>query len=300
MTTSDFRLITFGVCFRIDNQVYHYLIPIDDTVRDALVEMRNNFLEIYDGIAADVEEFSPAEKYATTEKLKANLNKEYLHSMNDLFHHQNHPVNHVDLAEYLPAVEYYFSEFIHNNGAKTIGVKRPNQFKALLKKKIFSFVDDTLKAVEDDVFKLDNDFDILIHDTYVEILHPAGFVFISDLEDQILLGVASTVQQLSQSIPFLDFNSIADYVTNNKARRAAKLLASIKSREDLDLTDQHKVIEKCAHLGISLVDAGGKLKTTDDKIIDLLEVLDRRSYEYDLTTSNVVEIYVANSRKKKN
>ncbi|MGN6214864.1 Kiwa anti-phage protein KwaB-like domain-containing protein [Parafilimonas sp.] len=300
MTINDFQSITFGVCFRIDNQIYHYLIPIDNTVREALVEMRNTFTELYDNINAEIENFSPTEKYASTEKLRANLNAEYLHSMNDLFHHQNHPVNNVDLSEYLPVVEYYFAEFVHNNNAKTIGVKRPNQFKALLKKKIFAFVDDTLQAVEDDVFKLDNDFDILIHDTYVEILHPAGFVFISDLEDQILLGVANTIAQLTQSIPFLNFEVIGNYVTNNNARRAAKLLASIKTREDLHLTDQHKVVEKCAHLGIALVEADGRLVVPDDKIVDLLEVLDRRSYEYDLMTNDVVEIYVANSRKKKN
>lgn len=300
MTINDFQLITFGVCFRIDNEVYHYLIPIDNTVREALVEMRNTFSDLYDGINAEIEVFSPTEKYASTEKLRANLNADYLYSMNDLFHNQNHPVNDIDLSEYLSAVEYYFAEFTHNNGAKTIGVKRPNQFKGLLRKKIFAFVDDTLKAVEDDVFKLDNDFDILIHETYVEILHPAGFVFISDLEDQILLGVANTIGQLSQSITFLDFESIGNFVTNNKARRAAKLLASIKTREDLHLTDQHKVVEKCAHLGIALIEVNGRLFTTDDKIVDLLEVLDRRSYEYDLMTNDVVEIYVANSRKQKN
>lgn len=299
MTIDDFRLVTFGICIRLDNEIYHCLVPIDNSVREALVEMRNTFISLYEGIEAEIEEFSPTQKYGSTEKLRAELSAEYLHSMNDLFHHQNQPVNTVDLSSYLPNIEYYFAQFIHKSGSKTIGVKRPNQFKALLKKQIISFVDDTMRAVKDDVFKLDNDFDILIHETFVEILHPAGFVFISDLEDQILLGVADTVSQLGQAIPFLNFEAIGAYVSNNRARRAAKLLASIRSREDLNVTEEHKVVEKCAHLGIPLVKENGKLVTDESKIVDLLEVLDRRSYEYDLTTNNVVEIYVASNRKIK-
>lgn len=301
MTINDFHQISFGVCFQVDGEIFHYRIPIDDSVREALVEMRNDFTSVYDGISEDVEDFSPTEKYGTTEKLRANLNLHYLTSMNNLFHHQNPPVNNVDLSEYLPNVEYYYGEFIHNNGAKTIGVKRPNQFKALLKKKIVRLTDDTLKAVEDNVFKLDNDFDILIHDTHVEILHPAGFIFISDLEGEILNGVNAATTQIGQAIQFINFQSIAQFVTNTNARRAAKLLASIKARNDLHLTDQHKLREKCAHLGIPLVDDGnGVFTTLDEKIVDLLEVLDRRSYEYDITVNDEIEIYVAASRKKKN
>lgn len=299
MTIDDFKSITFGVCFRVNEQPVHYRIPIDNSVREALVSMRNTFSEIYDRIDADVETFYPTEKYGTTEKLRAELNIDYLHSMNNLFHHQNPPVNNVNLAEYILMVEYYYAEFIHNNGSKTIGVKRPNQFKALLKKKVFSFIDDTLKAVQEDVFKLDNDFDVIIHDTYVEILHPAGFIFISDLEDQILQGVTQSTTHLNQVIPFINFDHIGAYIVSNNARRAAKLLASIKGRSDLSLTDKIKLTEKCAHIGIPLTEENGRLTTTEEKIVDFLEVLDRRSYEYDITTNDTVEIYVAASRKMK-
>ncbi len=150
-------------------------------------------------------------------------------------------------------------------------------------------------------FKLDNDFDFLIHDTYVEILHPSGFVFISDLDEQIIAGVNETVNQLSQAMPILNFTPIAEYITAKGARRAAKLLASIKSRNDLNLMNIQKLQSKCQLLGFHLVEDGnGKFITEEDRIIDLLEILDRRSYDYDLNTDNVVEIYIASSRRKKN
>jgi len=301
MTLEDFQLINFGICFRIGDEIVFHRIPIDDSVRKVLVDMRNQFSKTYDEINSEVEEFSPAEKYASVEKLRANLNQPYLSSLNNLFHRNNAQPNNIELGQYLAEIEFYYAEFIHNNGAKTIGVKRPNQFKALLQKKLVRIIDDTLKAFDDNVFKLDNDFDILIHDSFVEVLHPAGFIFISNLEDEILIGVNTAVTEIGNSIRFLNFQNIAAYVTNTKAKRAAKLLASIKSRNDLHLTDQNKLQEKCSHLGIPLLDDGnGIFTTTDDMIIDLLEVLDRRAYDYDITVNAEIEIYLASSRKKKN
>lgn len=158
-------------------------------------------------------------------------------------------------------------------------------------------IDDTLQAVEDDIFKLDNDFDFIIHDTYVEILHPAGFIFVSDLEAQILTGVSSTVLQLSQALPFINFDVVGDYVVRKKARRAAKLLASIKSRSDIHLTNQDRLIQKCCTQNISITtDESGRLVTSEADIVGLLEILDRRLYDYDLVEGQV-EIYVAGSRK---
>ncbi len=151
MTIEDFSSISFGICIKIGNDIIHNKIPIDNSVKETLVDMRNSFSDSYDSIPDEPEQFSPIEKYSSVEKLSVSLNQDYLASINDLFHHQNPPLNNIDLSEYLPFVDYYFAEFIHNNGAKTIGVKRPNQFKALLKKRIVRLWNDTLQAVEDDV-----------------------------------------------------------------------------------------------------------------------------------------------------
>jgi len=136
MTINDFRNVEFGVCFRVDDEVCHYKIPVDSSVKEALVEMRNTFTDLYDAIDGDVCEFEVSEKYSSSEKLRINLNQDYLASINNLYHHQNIPVNNIDLPNNLKHTEYYFAEFLHNNGSKTIGVKRPNQFKALLEKRL--------------------------------------------------------------------------------------------------------------------------------------------------------------------
>src|SRR6185437_15669268 len=149
MTIDDFRNVEFGVCFKIDDEVCHYKIPVDNTVKVALVEMRNTFFDLYDSIEGEVRRFEISEKYSPSEKLRINLNQDYLASLNNLFHHQNIPVNNIDLSRNLKDTEYYFAEFLHNNGSKYIGVKRPNQFKGLLEKKIVRLFDNTLQAVED-------------------------------------------------------------------------------------------------------------------------------------------------------
>lgn len=299
MTINDFRNIEFGACFQISGETFHYKIPVDNTVKEALVEMRNSFFESYDSISGEPDEFSVSEKYGSNEKLRINLNTDYLQSINDLFHRQNIPVNTVDVSANLPFTEYYFAEFNHNNGSKTICVKRPNSFKALLKKKMMRCIDDTLLAVEDDIFKLDNDFDFVIHDTYVEILHPAGFIFVSNLEGQVLNGVPNTIATLMQAMPYVNFEAIGDYILRKKLRNAARLLTSIKSRADIHLTCQERLSIKCATQNISVtVDENGKLITNESDIIAFLEILDRRLYDYDLVEGQP-ENYVASRRKIK-
>jgi len=161
------------------------------------------------------------------------------------------------------------------------------------------FFDNTLRAVDDDVFKLDNDFDFLIHDTFVEILHPAGFVYITDLEEQVFRSIVETTRQIGIALPFVDLVTINDYVVTKKSKRAAKLLVSINSRDDLSATNRDKLFNKCQSLGLVVVtDGNNKLAADERHIIDFLEVLDRRYYDYDLTDTNP-EIYIASSRKIK-
>lgn len=53
MTINHFRQIEFGACFQVDGETFHYKIPVDNTVKEALVEMRNQFFNAYDAISGD-------------------------------------------------------------------------------------------------------------------------------------------------------------------------------------------------------------------------------------------------------
>lgn len=295
MPIEDFRNIEFGICTIIEGQHAIVRIPIDDSVRTMLFDMHDEFYKVYFGIEGDPEQFQPSEKYGNTEKLIIPLNNENLVSLQELYNQNNIPIANVALGELANSITYYFAIFRHRNGSKQIAVKRPSTFKGLLKKKLIQFIDDTLQVLPDNVFKLDNDFDFVIHENLIDILHPTGFNFIANIDEEILRSAAATTRQLTARIQFINFNYLADFVGHSKT--AAKLVASIKSRDDLERTSQEKLLEKCARIGVNVREENGQLMPEENDIVRFLEILDRRGYDFDITDDQP-EIYVASSRKR--
>jgi hypothetical protein len=297
MPFEDFRSIEFGICSIIDGQEIIALIPIDDSVRQSLYEMHETFYNTYLAIDGNPLLFEASEKYGQDEKLTIPLNNQNLNSLNNLYNQPNIPVSNLVLSEIANKITYYFAVFHHINGAKQIAVRRPSQFKGLLKKhnKLIQLVDDTLKVVVDDIFKLDIDFDFIIHELVIDILHPTGFTFIANIEEEILRTAADATRLLTTRIAFVNFNYLANYVGHSKA--AAKLIASIKSREDLERTSMEKLIAKCQSLNVLIRVENEQIVPEDNSVIHFLQILDRREYDVDLTDDNP-EIFVASSRKK--
>src|SRR5690554_1676408 len=204
MTLDDFRNIEFGLALFIDNEESFIRVPVDNTVKEALIEMRTEFYNQFDNGGEQPENFLPSEKYASTERLIANPNEDYLSSIRELYQNTNLPVGNTDLSDAAEYIGYYFAAFHTNNGTRELAIKRPSQFKGLLKKKkkLVRWADDTLKVIPDDVFKLDHDFDFIVESNErINILHPSGFIFISDMEEQILQSAAASAAQLARRIP---------------------------------------------------------------------------------------------------
>ncbi len=296
MPIEDFRNIEFGICTIIEGQQAIVRIPIDDSVRTMLYEMHEEFYNTYFAIEGEPEQYQASEKYGATEKLIIPLNNEHLSSLRELYNQNNIPIANIALGEIANSITYYFAIFRHRNGAKQIAIKRPSQFKGLLRKKLIHLIDDTLQVLPDNIFKLDNDFDFIIHENNIDILHPTGFNFIANIEDEILRSAADATRQLSVRIQFVNFNYLADFVGHSKT--ASKLIASIKSRDDLERTSQEKLIEKCTRIGVVVREENGQLIPDEAHIVRFLEILDRRGYDFDILDDDVPEIYVAASRKR--
>lgn len=297
MAIEDFRNIEFGICTIIDGQQTVVRIPIDNSVRTTLYEMHENFYETYFGIEGDAELFQPSEKYASTEKLLVPLANENLNSLQEIYNQNDMPVANISIGEIANNISFYFAIFRHNNGSKQIAIKRPSQFKGLLRKKLIQFIDDTLQVVPDNIFKLDNDFDFIIHEVNIDILHPTGFNFIANIDEEVLRSAADSTRQLSLRIQYINFNYLADFVGHSKT--AAKLVASIKSRTDLERTCQIKLLEKCVRIGVNIREENGQILPDETDIVRFLEILDRRGYDFDIT-EDLPEIYVASSRRRVN
>ena len=296
MPIEDFRNIEFGICTIIEGQQAIVRIPIDDSVRAMLYEMQYEFYNTYFAIEGEPEQYQASEKYGSTEKLIIPLNNELLSSLRELYNQNNISIANIALGEIANSITYYFAIYRHRNGAKQIAIKRPSQFKGLLRKKLIHLIDDTLQVLPDNIFKLDNDFDFIIHENNIDILHPTGFNFIANIEDEILRSAADATRQLSVRIQFVNFNYLADFVSHSKT--AAKLIASIKSRDDLERTSQEKLIEKCNRIGVVVKEENGQLIPDEAHIVRFLEILDRRGYDFDILNDDIPEIYVAASRKR--
>lgn len=297
MAFNDFQGIEFGICVNGDEGEELLRIPIDDSVRESLSEMYDSFYEAYGSTNEAPDVFQPSEKYANTEKLTIALDHENLESLRTLYGETSIQIGDVNLPELAGKIIYYFVIFRLGPRTKKVAVKRPSQFKALLNKKLIRFIDDTLQAIPDDVFKLDIDFDFIISRHNIEILHPTGFIFIANIDQEVQRRAMEATQALGRRVAFIDFDSIAPFVGTSKT--AAKLIASIKSRDDLESTSQQKLIKICKDLGVNVRVIRGKIVPGAESMLDFLNILDRREYAVDVTTQRP-EIYLAASRKKMN
>ncbi len=206
------------------------LIPVDAEVQDALREMaaetREAMIEY-----GDPDEYQPSEKHAPQEYLTTEVNSDWATRLRHLHDANNVPLG-VGALEDPGDVFCYFARFSDSQGRKLTAVRRATQFKGLLKSRnrLLRVVDDTLQIVEDNTFKLDRDFDLLIDSTHVHILRPSGFEFIAELQEAIRDAVPGNVASIQRDIPYVEFAGIQEYASRHT--RAARLLASIRSQRE--------------------------------------------------------------------
>jgi hypothetical protein len=165
----------------------------------------------------------------------------------------------------------------------------------VLKKRLVRLVTDALQLIEDNVFKLDADFDLLIDNTTIHILRPSGFEFVGRLQSAVLAAVPENVEAIRRDLGYVNYDSIKAYA--GKHPRAARYLASIRSQEEFKNIDKAELKRHCKRTGVEIAEENGKIVVANDQIMGFLEVLDRRRYENTLIKDSP-ELFRALSRKK--
>jgi hypothetical protein len=284
--------VEFGVSFDTDDGEVFRLIPIVEEVQDALKEMLDNTKESLSCGAID--DFSPAEKYASTERLKLALDSDMATK-----HRQAYQAENLEMDTYALELSQdivgYFSIFRDRRGHKLMAFKRATHFKGILRKKLIHFIDDAIRLLPDDVFKLDQDFDFLIHDNQIFISHPSGFEFSADIERYVATCALESIKSVSKRISCVNFDQMKDFIKSHK--RAMRLVAAIKSRDDLEKISSIKLKVFCAENKVPLTESKGKLWPVTGHELQFLMVLDRRRYTVTLI-ENEPETYEAPSRKR--
>ena len=269
-------------------------VTVDGNVQGALQEMAVATWEVMQTQTDNPPSYEPSEKHESIEYMHLPLNDNMAEVMRKLHEANNLPPDPTALAD--PKMVFcYFARFTDSQQQKLTAVRRATQFKGVLKSRLIRLHTNALKLIEDRVFKLDHDFDLLIDSENIHILRPSGFEFVGQLREAIMAAVSTNVTSLEEDLIFIDFNVIEKYAS--KHPRAARYLASIRSKNEAVNIDSGRLQKLCADNGVELTVTNGVLSLEKKQVMGFLEVLDRRRYEIELVT-DMPEHYRAAKRSK--
>jgi hypothetical protein len=295
---ANVNVTEFGVGREDQNGQTFVAVPVDAGVQQALREMAEATWNGMEGADGGPAKYEPSEKHAATEYLYLALSDEMAGLLRDL--HQAASLNIDTSALTEPAdVFCYFARLTDKKKRRLTALRRATQFKGVLKSKnrLVRMLDDTLKIIEDTVFRLDNDFDLLVDSSNVHILRPSGFEFAGKLQQAILDAVPKNIKVIQKDLTFVEFAGIEAYAA--KHPRAARYLASICGQAETKNIDKAALKKLCKSTGVEVSESKGKIAVSAGHEMGFLEVLDRRRYELELVKGQP-ERFKAGSRTKLN
>jgi hypothetical protein len=282
----------FGVGVEDTESQQLVLIPIDAQIQTALKEMVSETRAQLSTM--DPALYQPSEKYGSTEHLYLQLDDDLAAHIRSIHEATNLPMDGKVLSR-PSSVFCYFTRIVDDKGNRTTGIRRAGTFKGILKSRLLQFTTDALKIVEDKVFKLDTDFDLLVEAAGVSILRPSGFEFVGQLKGAILNAAPGNINLIQKELPFVDFGGIEVYATSHP--RAARYLASIRVQKEATDIDKASLKDLCERTGVKIHEEKGKLIVDDGAVMDFLGVLDRRLYQIELV-KGAPESFRAASRSR--
>jgi len=284
----------FGVGHDDRGRETFFSIPVDGDVQAALVEIASATWHALEELSDAPVEYEPSEKYASSEYVRLSLGDSLAERMRILHQASNLAVNAAALSD--PASVFcYFARMTDRQGRRLTGLRRATQFKGILKSRLIRLVTDSLTLVEDRVFKLDNDFDLLIDNKNLHILRPSGFEFAGHLQKAIMAAVPENIKAIQVDLKFVDFGNVQAYAS--KHPRAARLLGSIRAQQEATNIHKRSLKRLCVDTRVEIHEAKGKMVVRDDHVIGFLEVLDRRRYKVELVKGSP-EPFKAASRRR--
>lgn len=288
-------LIEFGVGRDDGNGQTFVAVPVDAKVQTTLCEMTQATWQAMQQDEDGPTKYEPSDKHGGVEWLYLPLANDMAAGMRDLHQVVNLPMDAAALTS--PAdIFCYFVRLTDDEQHKLTALRRATQFKGIVKNKgrLIRWFDDTLQIVEDTIFKLDSDFDLLIDEQNVHILRPSGFEFAGQLQQAILNAVPGNVAVIQAELTYIEFDSIKQYAA--KHPRAARYLASIRTQKEMKDIDKTSLKKLCKSTGVDVSESNGKVIIAAGYEMAFLQVLDRRRYQLELV-KNKPEKFVAASRK---
>jgi hypothetical protein len=276
----------------------HIQIPIAPEVQSELEVMLGvTLLKLgLPQAAAQLPDFSPAEKYSGEEPCKLPLATAYMADLVAVMALQNLPSN-TNALQAIDELKYYYGIFSDGQGRSVWAFRRAGTFKGVAKSKLAFIRNGLLTMVEGNIFRLDTDFDYLVDSQTIYVLRHSGFEFTTNVHGQMLQAAGSNATAVAAAVNYLNMGGISTYATHHP--RAARLLAAVRARTDLHLLDRGLLEGACQQFGIPLVqDGNGAISPAAGHEYDFLLMIDRRAYTATLIAQQA-ERYEAASRTRK-
>ncbi len=270
-------------------------VPANNGVQTALHDMLTATVDAQKKISKEPRQYDPSEKFGGIGYLYLSLHDERVELFRHLHKAQNIDTD-TNALNNMDCIFCYFSRFTDNAHRTLTALRHPTQFKSLGKSRgLMQFVGDTLTLIQNPLFKLDKDFDLLIDSTQVHIFRVSGFEFIGKLQAAIREAVPQNIKAIQSDIPYVNWEPIEQYATSHT--RAARYLASIQSQGWAQQVDKFALKDLCQNTGVGITVSDGRLNISKDQVLGFLEVLDRRRYEIELV-SDTPEHFRAAAREQ--
>ena len=288
------RTVEFGVGKDQGPNPAFVAVPVDDTVQGALVEMAQTTWLSYDSQVEELSEYEPSERYSSGQVVHLSTSHGLATGIAPLHRAANLSMSAGVLRD-PTSIFCYFARLVDARGRRLTALRRATQFKGVLKNRLIRFSSDALRLIPDNVFKLDADFDLLMDDITIHVLHPSGFEFMGRLQEAILAAVPTTIRAISKRLTYVDFDNVEAYASTHP--RAARYLASIHSQGVVEKIDRGALKRLCKTTGVEIATRNGKIRVEDDHIPGVLEVLDRRRYQIELVRGSPESFRAASRRR---
>lgn len=276
-----------------DGQAFTF-VTVDGDVQLALREMAQATWTAMQALTKTPAKYEASEKHAGHEHVYLPIGDELAVRMHELHTANNLLTDGTALAQ-PEQIFCYFARLTDEKGRRLTALRRATQFKGVLKSRLIRLVSDALKIVDDKLFKLDLDFDLLVDMHKLHILRPSGFEFASELQQAVLAAVPKNVALIQQDLTFVEFSVIENYAS--KHPRAARYIASIRAQEETKNIDKSLLKKLCKSTGVEIKESNGKISVDEGHVMGFLEVMDRRRYELELV-KGAPEQYKAASRSR--
>jgi len=285
----------FGISLRSNDNCY--FVPTDVGMKTVLKEMLQATINAFSTLQDDWEEYDISEDYGSRRRVYCPRESEYMAAFSELFEAGSLD-DLTNLNDHVSDLEFYFVELSDDNNNRIIGIKKATQFKGTVKasNRLVRMIDDTLSIIQDTVFKLDNEFDVLITDTNVYILNDGRMQQLVDIISIVAATAKEKIEEIERSISFLDLSRIKDKI--EKHPRVARYAASIAKNTAIADFQRERIEALAIQHGIVFTELGsGRLQCRVQDEAKLMELLDARRYHLDLA-DNGGDPYRATGRQK--